>query len=478
MIATTVLGSGIAFLDSTIVNVALEAIREEFDATIGGLQWTVEAYLLTLGALILLGGSLGDLYGRKRIFTYGLVLFTIASALCGIAPTVGFLIAARALQGIGAAMLVPGSLAIIQASFHPDDRGRAIGAWSGLAGVSTAVGPFIGGWLIDSVSWRLVFYINIPLAIVAIAIATRHVPETRDVDARSPDIAGSLAAIIGLGGVIYALVEGPAIGWTEGPIVAAAALGVTALVTFFIVEARVSQPMMPLSMFSSRQFSSTNATTLVVYFALGGAMFLVTLQLQRVLGYSALQAGLAFMPITLMLLLLSARTGALAQRIGPRLPLTIGPIVAGVGLALMARIQEGVGYLTGVLPAALVFGLGMAITVAPLTTAVLAAVETRHAGIASGVNNAVARIAGLLAVALLPFFGGISGADGLDPAVFSEGFQKAVIIAGLLCMLGGVVSLFGIRQQQADHVPTLPPSIDHPCPSESEMARLGAEQSA
>ena len=478
VIATTVLGSGIAFLDSTIVNVALEAIRAEFDATIGGLQWTVEAYLLTLGALILLGGSLGDLYGPKRIFVYGLALFTLASALCGLAPTVGFLVGARALQGFGAAMLVPGSLAIIQASFHPDDRGRAIGAWSGLAGVSTAIGPFIGGWLIDSVSWRLVFYINIPLAIVAISIATRHVPETRDVDARSPDIARSLAAFFGLGGVIYALVEGPAIGWTEGSIVAAAALGLVSLVAFFIIEARVSEPMMPLSMFSSRQFSSTNATTLVVYFALGGAMFLVTLQLQRVLGYSALQAGLAFMPITLLLLLLSSRTGALAQRIGPRIPLTVGPIVAGVGLTLMARIQEGVSYLTGVLPAALVFGLGMAITVAPLTTAVLAAVETRHAGIASGVNNAVARIAGLLAVALLPFFGGISGADGLDPAVFSNGFQKAVVIAGVLCMLGGVVSLFGIRKQQADHVPTLPPSIDHPCPSESEMARLGAEQSA
>ena len=478
VIATTVLGSGIAFLDSTIVNVALEAICEEFGATIGGLQWTVEAYLLTLGSLILLGGSLGDLYGRKRIFVYGLVLFTIASALCGLAPTVGFLIAARALQGIGAAMLVPGSLAIIQASFHPDDRGRAIGAWSGLAGVSTAVGPFIGGWLIDSVSWRLVFYINIPLAIAAILIATRHVPETRDVDARSPDLAGSLAAVVGLGGVVYALVEGPALGWTEGRVVTAAVVGIGGLVAFFIVETRVSQPMTPLSMFASRQFSSTNATTLVVYFALGGAMFLVILQLQRVLGYSALEAGLAFMPITLMLLMLSSRTGALAQRIGPRLPLTVGPVVAGIGLALMARIQEGVTYVSGVLPAALVFGLGMAITVAPLTMAVLAAVETRHAGIASGVNNAVARIAGLLAVALLPFFGGISGADGLDPAVFSDGFRKAVIIAGVLCMLGGVISILGIRRQQLDHVPTLPPSIDHPCPSESEMARFGAEESA
>jgi EmrB/QacA subfamily drug resistance transporter len=477
VILTTVLGSGIAFLDSTVVNVALVAIGEEFDASIGGLQWTVEAYLLTLGSLILLGGALGDLYGRRRIFIYGLVVFTIASALCGLAPSVGFLIAARAIQGVGAALLVPGSLSIIQSSFHPDDRGRAIGAWSGLAGVSSALGPFLGGWLIDAASWRFVFYINIPLAIVAILIALRHVPETRDTDARAPDIAGSLAAIVGLGGVIYALVEGPAIGFQEPRIVFASVVGVLSLIGFFFIESHVRHPMMPLSMFSSAQFSATNATTLVVYFALGGALFLVTVQLQRVLGYSALEAGLAFMPITLMLLLLSARTGALAQRIGPRLPLTVGPIVAGIGLLLMVRIQPGSTYVSAVLPSALVFGLGMAITVAPLTTAVLAAVEARRAGIASGVNNAVARIAGLLAVALLPYFGGITGEDGLDPDTFSTGFQRAVVIAGFLCMLGGAISFFGIRARLAHRV-NLPPSVDHPCQSESELAAAGAESSS
>jgi EmrB/QacA subfamily drug resistance transporter len=474
VILTTVLGSGIAFLDSTVVNVALVAISEEFDASIGGLQWIVEAYLLTLGSLILLGGSLGDLYGRKRIFVYGLTLFTVASALCGLAPSVGFLIAARAVQGVGAALLVPGSLAIIQSSFHPDDRGRAIGAWSGLAGVSTALGPFVGGWLIDSVSWRLVFYINIPLAAVAILVAIRHVPETRDAEARKPDIAGSAAAIVGLGGVIYALVEGPATGFGEPVIIGAAIVGILALVTFFFIESHVEHPMMPLSMFSSAQFSATNATTLVVYFSLGGAMFLVTLQLQHVLGYSALEAGAAFMPLTILLLLLSARSGALAQRIGPRLPLTFGPIVAGAGLVLMFRIEPGATYVGAVLPSAIVFGLGMALTVAPLTTAVLAAVETRRAGIASGVNNAVARIAGLLAVALLPFFGGITGGSGLDPETFSDGFQRAVVIAGFLCMVGGAISFFGIRARLTHRI-NVPPSVDHPCQSESELAVAGAE---
>ena len=477
VILTTVLGSGIAFLDSTVVNVALVAIGEEFDASIGGLQWTVEAYLLTLGSLILLGGALGDLYGRRRIFVYGLTVFTIASALCGLAPSVEFLIAARAVQGVGAALLVPASLSIIQSSFHPDDRGRAIGAWSGLAGVSSALGPFLGGWMIDTISWRLVFYINIPLAIVAILIALRHVPESRTTDARTPDVAGSLAAIVGLGGIIYALVEGPAIGFGEARILIAAVVGVLALIGFFFIESHIEHPMMPLSMFSSAQFSATNATTLVVYFALGGALFLATLQLQRVLGYSALEAGLAFMPLTVMLLLLSARTGALAQRIGPRIPLTVGPVVAGLGLLLMVRIVPGATYVSAVLPAAIVFGLGMAITVAPLTTAVLAAVETQRSGIASGVNNAVARIAGLLAVALLPFFGGITGEDGLDPEMFSNGFQRAVVIAGILCMLGGAISFFGIRARRTHRI-HVPPSIDHPCQSESEMASAGAESSA
>ncbi|MGH2735921.1 MAG: MFS transporter, partial [Actinomycetota bacterium] len=393
-----------------------------------------------------------------------------------VAPSVELLILARGLQGIGAALLVPGSLAIIQSTFHPDDRGRAIGAWSGLSGVSTALGPFLGGYLIDALSWRYVFFINVPLALIAIAVARRHVPDTRDELAKKPDVLGAGTAVVGLGGVIYALVEGPAAGWSAPRILLAAALGVVALAAFFLVERRAREPMLPMSMFGSRQFSATNATTLLVYFALGGAMFLLILQLQRVLGYSALEAGLAFMPVTLMLLLLSARTGALAQRIGPRLPLAVGSFIAGIGLALMARVDEGSTYLNAVFPSALVFGAGLALVVAPLTAAVLAAVEDRHAGIASGVNNAVARIAGLLAVALLPAVSGISGSDGLDPEVFSNGFQRAVLIAGALAALGGLVSLAFV-QTTSSKTTHVPPSFDHPCHCEGSEAR-GAETAA
>lgn len=469
IVFATVLGSGIAFLDSTVVNVALPAIGEEFGNDIASLQWVIESYLLTLGALILLGGSMGDLYGRRRMFVWGLSAFTVASALCGVAPSVELLILARGLQGIGAALLVPGSLAIIQSTFHADDRGRAIGAWSGLSGVSTALGPFLGGYLIDALSWRYVFFINVPLALIAIAVARRHVPDTRDELARKPDVLGASTAVVGLGGVIYALVEGPAAGWSAPRILLAAALGVGALAAFFLVESRAREPMLPMSMFGSRQFSATNATTLLVYFALGGAMFLLILQLQRVLGYSALEAGLAFMPVTLMLMLLSSRTGALAQRIGPRLPLALGSFIAGIGLALMARVDEGSTYLNAVFPSALVFGAGLALVVAPLTAAVLAAVEDRHAGIASGVNNAVARIAGLLAVALLPAVSGISGSDGLDPEVFSNGFQRAVLITGALAALGGLVSLAFV-QTTSSETTHVPPSFDHPCHCEGSEA--------
>jgi EmrB/QacA subfamily drug resistance transporter len=477
IIIATVLGSGIAFLDSTVVNVALPAIADDFSAEISGLQWVIESYLLTLGSLILTGGSLGDLYGRKRIFVYGLILFTVTSVLCGIAPDEGFLIASRALQGVGAALLVPGSLAIIQSTFAPSDRGRAIGAWSGLSGVSTAIGPFLGGWLIDAVSWRLVFYINIPLALVAIAIAIRHVPETQDDLARRPDVVGSIAAFLGLGGAIYALIEGPAAGWDNPAVLTGAVVGVLSLIAFLVIESRAREPMMPLDIFSSAQFSAANATTLAVYFALGGAMFLLVLQLQRVLGYSALEAGVAFLPVTLLLLLLSPRAGALSQRIGPRIPMTIGPIIVGIGLALMTRIEAGSTYVSAVLPAALVFGFGLSLTVAPLTSAVLAAVETRHAGLASGVNNAVARIAGLLAVAMLPFLSGISGEDALDADVFASGFRSAVLISAALCVVGGLVSFTFVRTARPGTT-HLPPSLDHPCHSEREHAEPGAQSAA
>jgi EmrB/QacA subfamily drug resistance transporter len=473
VIFATVLGSGIAFLDSTVVNVAIPAIDGDFHPHVASLQWTIEAYLLTLGSLVLLGGSLGDLYGRRRMFVLGLGGFTLASAISGLAPSIELLIAARALQGIAAAILVPSSLAILQTSFHTDDRGRAIGAWSGLSGVTTATGPFIGGWLIDVTSWRTIFFLNVPLALAAILISMNHVSDSRDENARRPDLLGSVAVISGLGGVVYALVEGPAKGWGGAAVVMSALVGASALIAFVVIERRVSEPLLPLEIFASSQFSGANAITLLVYFALGGALFLVVIQLQRVLGYSALEAGTALLPITLLLLFMSPRTGAFARRIGPRLPLTVGPLIAACGLALMARIGAGATYFGAVFPAMIVFRLGMGLLVAPLTSAVLAAVETRHAGVGSGVNNAVARIAALLAVALLPFAAGISGTRGLVPQTFAAGFPKAVLLAAGVCALGAVASLMSIRRPHPVAL-ALPPSVDHPCYSAEAPIRASA----
>jgi EmrB/QacA subfamily drug resistance transporter len=457
----TVLGSGIAFLDSTVVNVALPAIEDELGGGLSGLQWTVDAYLVTLGALLLLGGSLGDIYGRRKMFVYGLGGFAVASALCGMAPSIGALIAARALQGATAALLVPGSLAIIQASFAPEDRSQAIGAWSGLAGVTTAFGPFLGGYLVDSVSWRWVFFINLPLAAAAIWVANRHVPESKDETAtHAPDIPGALAAALGLAGVLFALIEGPTFGWSDPRIVGSALAGGATLTLFFVIEARSDHPMMPLSIFRSRQFSGANLTTLVLYGALSGALLLVTLELQTVMGYSALAAGASLLPLTLLLLALSARAGKLAQSIGPRLPMTLGPVIAGLGLALFARVEPGTSYFATVFPAAVVFGLGMALTVAPLTAAVLAAVDARHAGVASGVNNAVARVAGLLAIALLPLAANMRSV-GQDPVAFTAAFHRAMFIAGGLCVAGGINSWLTIRTL-ADVDPAPAAAVDHP----------------
>ncbi|HEX2049729.1 MAG TPA: DHA2 family efflux MFS transporter permease subunit [Actinomycetota bacterium] len=468
-IVATVLGSGIAFLDSTVVNVALPAIERDLDAGMSGLQWTIDSYLVALGALLLLGGSLGDLFGRRLVFVAGLVAFGVASAACALAPSVGALVAARAAQGAAAAMLVPGSLAILSASFHPDDRGRAIGAWSGLSGVTTALGPFVGGWMVDAATWRLVFLVNLPLIAIAVAIALAHVPETRDTTvARHVDVPGALTASVALAGVTYAVIEGPARSWTDPAVAGALVVGLAAAVAFIAVERRVAQPMLPLEMFASRRFTGANVTTLFVYFALGGAMFFVVLQLQNVLGYSALEAGASLFPVTLLLLALSARAGALAQRIGPRLPMTAGPLVAAAGLALMSGIEPGDSYAGGVLPGVGVFGLGLALTVAPLTSAVFAAVETRHAGVGSAVNNAVARVAGLLAVALLPLTSGVAGTDA---DAFAGAFPRALMTSSALCALGGLVAWLSIRGSGVDQrMP--PPAVDHPC--ERAPAKVGA----
>ncbi|MGH9039436.1 MAG: MFS transporter [Acidimicrobiia bacterium] len=465
LIVAAVLGSGMAFLDATVVNVALPAIRSDLGMGATGLQWTVDAYLVTLSALVLLGGSLGDLYGRRRVFIAGLGGFVAASVLCGLAPSAGALIAARALQGAAAAFLVPGSLALISASFHPDDRSGAVGAWSGLAGLAGAAGPFLGGWLVDSGSWRLVFLLNLPLAAAAAWITVRHVPETRAAGAHTPDLAGAAAVTAGIAGLTYALIEGPA----RGGVLPAAAgvIGLLGLVAFLAIERRVANPMLPLDLFRSPQFTGANLTTFAVYFGLGGAIFLLVLHLQLSLGYPALQAGASLLPFTVIMLVLSARIGHLARRTGPRLPMTAGPLMTGAGLMLMARVGPGDAYLGAVLPAVAAFGLGMTITVAPLTSAVLAASDERNVGVASGVNNAVARLAGLVAVAVLP---ALTAIDPENPATVAAGFPEAMWVCAAACAAGGVAAFLTIRTavpvKPVSQTPMQPPCPD-PCLAET-----------
>jgi len=436
-----------AFLDGTVVNVALPDIGRDFNASTSSLQWILNGYLLTLAALILLGGSLGDRYGRRRIFVLGTGVFTAASLLCAIAPTAELLIGARLLQGIGGALLTPGSLAMIEASFRPADRARAIGAWSGLGGVATAIGPLLGGYLIGAVSWRAIFLINIPLGIIVMALATRHVPETRDPNASGHlDFIGASLAGLGLAGTTYALIEAPGKG--ASPLILLAGIGgVVALVAFLLSERRSANPMMPLGMFASRQFSAANLVTFVVYAALGGVFFLLVAFLQISLGYSPIEAGAASLPITVLMLLLSARSGALAQRIGARIPLTIGPLVIAVGLLMMTRIDPGDSYVSSVLPAVIVFGLGLTLVVAPVTATVLAAADTQHAGIASGINNAVSRVAGLLAVAVLPLIAGLTGDNFYDPIKMTDGFHVAMISCAALAAGGGILAWLTISSE-------------------------------
>ncbi|MBO0819219.1 MAG: DHA2 family efflux MFS transporter permease subunit [Nocardiopsaceae bacterium] len=442
----TVLGSAIASIDTTVVGIALPAIGRDFGAGLPVLQWVVTSYTLALAGLLLLAGALGDKYGRKRVFLTGVVWFAVASLLSGLAPNAGFLVAARALQGVGAALLTPGSLAILEATFRPDDRGRVIGAWSGLSGVGTAIGPFLGGWLVQAVSWRLIFAINLPLAAIVVAVAWRHVPETRDPGATGPvDVPGGALITLGLIGVTYGLIEGPASGWTGGPALAAVTGGVVLGVAFAWREHRAAAPMLPLGMFSSAQFTVTNVVTFVVYGANGGVLFLLPIQLQQVSGYTALEAGVSLLPVTALMLTLSARSGALAGRIGPRLQMSVGPLVVATGLALFSRITASGDYFTEVLPAVAVFGLGLAVTVAPLTATVLAAAPAEHAGMASAVNNDVARAAGLIAVALLPAAGGITAGAYRHPDQLSAGFHSACLIAAGLCAAGGLLAAIAIR---------------------------------
>ncbi len=442
VIAAAVLGSGIAFLDGSVVNTALPQIRTTFDAQLAGQQWVVSGYLLTLGSLLVVGGSLGDRFGRRKVFVIGLAGFAATSMLCGVAPSIEILIAARVLQGVAAALLVPGSLAMLSSVFHPDDRAAAIGAWSGLAGVATALGPFVGGWLIDAVSWRWIFLINLPLGAAAIAIAQRWVPETRADDRGTPiDGYGAITLSLGLAGVVYALIEGPGRGWPIQAIVAIV-IGLLSLVAFAAIEARSTAPMVPLSLFRSRNFAGANAATFVIWGAIGAVFFLFTLRLQLDLGYSALQAGAATLPVTALMIAFAARSGAVAQRIGTRLPMTVGPLVAALAFALFTQVRPGRSYLVGVLPAVVVFGAGLVITVAPLTATVLAAVDDQHSGISSAINNAVARIASLLAIAVLPAVSGISDApDG----TLGAGYARAMWICAGLSAAGGAICFSTIR---------------------------------
>jgi len=480
---SAILGSSVVFLDGTVVNVALPAIRDDLDTGLAAQQWIVEAYLLTLGSLLLVGGSLGDRLGRKRVFTTGLAAFGVLSALCAVAPTAELLIAARALQGAAGSLLVPSSLALITAIFTAEERGGAIGSWTAWTGVAFVMGPLGGGALIEFVSWRWIFAINVPLVLVTLWTA-REVPESRDEQmAGRIDYLGAVLVSLGLAGPVFALIEQPSYGWGDPLVFVPMLAGLALLGVFLWHERRTAHPMLPLELFRSRNFAIGNVATLLIYGGLGAATFFVTIFLQQVAGYGAIAAGLSLVPITACMWALSRRFGALSDRIGPRLLMGLGPVVAGVGLIWMGRLDADVNYVTDLLPGVIVFGLGLSATVAPLTNTVLGAVPQHNAGVASGVNNQVARVAALFAIAVVGAvvaarFEAVLGSSdvaplsGGSPAVVDasvQAYEMGLMVGGGLVLIGGLISLAGIvnppREQEHERRDELGAvRLAQPCP--------------
>jgi EmrB/QacA subfamily drug resistance transporter len=442
VLATTIVGSGMAMIDGTIVNVALPRIGTDLHASVAGLQWVVDGYLLALAGLVLVAGAFGDRYGRRRVYVIGVAWFGAASLLCGVAPNIGLLVTARIIQGVGGALLTPGALAILESSFAREDRARAIGAWSGLGGVATAVGPLVGGALIQAWSWRLAFLINPPIAVVCIVMALRFVPESSDTqNTARPELLGAVTSALGLAGVTAFLVEAPGLGITNPVVLGSGIVGVGCLAAFVVLQSRATDPLVPPPLFADRTFTLANILTFVVYGALGGVMLLLVVQLQVSLRYPPTLAGLAGLPITVLMLLLSARSGRLAQRIGPRTQLIVGPLLVAAGTLMLREAVPGASYLTGVLPGIVVFGLGLSAMVAPVTATVLAAAPERFAGVASGVNNAVARTGSLVAVAVLPAVVGLTGAAYTDPVRLTSSWRMALLICAAAAVVGALLAV-------------------------------------